>query len=169
MRHLWLIGMMGSGKSEVGRRVAELTGFPFVDLDERVVANRGQSISEIFAGEGEIAFRRLERDELRAAADEDPAVIATGGGVITGVGTSALMRASGTVLYLAAEPATLARRVGADSHRPLLTGGDRVDILTEILRLRAPLYEAAAHHTIDTENHTIDEVAGEAIGLWNRS
>lgn len=169
MRHLWLIGMMGSGKSEVGRRVAELTGSRFVDLDDRIVADRGQSISEVFAGEGEIAFRRFERTELRIAANEDPAVIATGGGVVTIVGIPAVMRETGTVLYLAAEPATLARRVEGESHRPLLTGGNQVDILTELLRLRAPLYEGAAHHVIDTESHTIDEVAGEAIELWNRS
>ena len=169
MQHLWLIGMMGSGKSEVGRRIAELTETRLIDLDERIVADQRRSISEIFASEGEMAFRRRERTALETAAHELPAVIATGGGVVTSDGIAAIMRETGTVVYLRAEPATLAGRIGAEPGRPLLAGGDRVEILSEILRHRAPLYEGAAHHMIETEGLTIDEIAGKAVGLWNRS
>jgi len=169
MQHLWLIGMMGSGKSEVGRRIAELTETPLIDLDERIVADQGRSISEIFASEGELAFRRREKMALENAAHEFPAVVATGGGVVTSDGNAALMREYGTVIYLMAEPATLALRIGEESGRPLLAGGGRVEILTEILRQRASLYEGAAHHMIETEGQSIDEIAGKAIGLWNES
>jgi shikimate kinase len=79
------------------------------------------------------------------------------------------MREAGTVIYLIAEPATLARRIGEEPGRPLLAGGGRVDTLSEILRRRAPLYEGAAHHMIETEGQTIDEIAGKVIELWNRS
>ncbi len=169
MQHLWLIGMMGSGKSEVGRRVAELTETRSIDLDERIVADQRRSIAEIFASDGETAFRRYERVALKTAARELPSVVATGGGVVTSIGNAAIMRETGTVIYLIAEPATLARRIVEEPGRPLLAGGDRVDILSEILRRRAPLYEGAAHHMIETEGQTIDEIAGKAIELWNRS
>jgi shikimate kinase len=169
MQHLWLIGMMGSGKSEVGRRVAELTETRLIDLDEQIVAGQRRSISEIFVTEGEMAFRQYERTALKTAAHELPAVVATGGGVITSSGNAAIMRDTGTVIYLIAEPATLAMRIGEEPGRPLLAGGDRVGILSETLRQRAPLYEGTAHHMIETEGQTIDEIAGKAIGLWNRS
>ena len=169
MQHLWLIGMMGSGKSEVGRRIAELTETRLIDLDERIVADQRRSISEIFASEGEMAFRQCERTALENAAHEFPAVVATGGGVVTSIGNAAIMRETGTVIYLKAEPATLVKRIGEEPGRPLLAGGDRVDILSEILRQRAPQYEGAAHHLIGTEGQTIDEIAGKAIELWNKS
>lgn len=169
MQHLWLIGMMGSGKSEVGRRIAELTETRLIDLDERIVADQRRSISEIFASDGEMAFRQCENTALKSAAHELRAVVATGGGVVTSSGNAALMRETGTVIYLMAEPATLARRIGEEHGRPLLAGGDRVEILSEILRQRAPLYEGAAHHLIETEGRTIDEIAGKAIALWNES
>ena len=169
MQHLWLIGMMGSGKSEVGRRIAELTEARLIDLDERIVADQRRSISEIFGSEGEMAFRRCESAALKSAAHEFPAVVATGGGVVTSDGNAAIMRETGTVIYLMAEPATLAMRIGEEPGRPFLAGGGRVEILSEILRRRAPLYEGAAHHMIETEGQTIDEIAGKAIELWNKS
>ena len=169
MRHLWLIGMMGSGKSHVGRRIAELSGLPFVDTDDRIVFESGRSISDMFDVDGEAEFRSVEETALRSAAAEPVAVIATGGGAVLSEVNVEVMRRSGTVIYLEADPSTLARRVGADESRPLLRAGDPLGAMTEILNRRGGLYRAAAHVTIQSDDRDLDEVAREAIAVWNES
>ena len=169
MAHLWLIGMMGSGKTVVGRRIAELTGRRFVDTDVRVVSETGRSISAMFEADGVASFREAEAAVLSSLAGEGDAVVATGGGVVLNDANSKLMRATGTVVYLAASPATLARRIGDEPGRPLLATADRLAVLTEILAARGELYDRACHEVIETDDLTPDQVAGEAIVRWNKS
>ena len=169
MRHLWLIGMMGSGKTRIGQRIAELTGLPFIDSDERIVLESGRSISELFDTDGEAPFRIMEETALRSAAAESAAVIATGGGVVLSDVNVEVMRRSGTVVYLAADPVTLADRVAADGSRPLLKGRDPLGAMTEILDRREALYRRAAHLTVHTDDRELDEVAREVIAVWNES
>ena len=169
MSHLWLIGMMGSGKTAVGRRVAGAAGSRFVDTDFRLVSDLGRSIPEIFEGEGESSFRDLESATLRAVASEQEAVVATGGGVVLSEENITLIRSSGTVVFLAASPTTLARRIGGDTGRPLIAAGDRVATLASILDDRWELYDRACHEVVETDDLTPDQVAREVVARWNRS
>lgn len=153
MQDLWLVGMMGSGKTTVGKQVARARGVPFVDVDLLVERRAGQPVGEIFRGGGEDAFRRMESAEMERLAEQatgiEGRVIATGGGGILDARSVGLMRGTGAVVWLDASPASLAGRVGHE--RPLLAGTELVDRLSEILDHRRRLYEAAAHFRIDAD------------------
>ncbi|MEX1009555.1 MAG: shikimate kinase [Acidimicrobiia bacterium] len=169
--HLVLVGLMGAGKTTVGKRCAELLGRPFVDTDELVVAAAGVPFEELWATEGEAGFRARERVAVAdAAASPAALVIAGGGGVVLDPDNRRVLRGSGFVVWLDAPPAVLASRLGGDDSRPLLVGGDRVTTLTRLGDTRAPAYEAAADVTVDTEGRTVDEVAAsvlEELHAWN--
>ncbi|MBI3975375.1 MAG: AAA family ATPase, partial [Armatimonadetes bacterium] len=121
MRNVVLIGMPGSGKSTVGRRVAEWLGWPLLDTDAMIAQRTGRSVEDLFARDGEEAFRRIERAVVRVAAATRPAVVATGGGVVLHPGNMAALRRHGLIVSLAAAPEALAARVGSDGGgRPLL-------------------------------------------------
>ena len=143
--------MRGSGKTAIGRLVAARRGLPFYDVDDAVERAAESTISEIFAVEGEEAFRELEAATLRQIADAEPGVIATGGGAVLRDDNVALMRQSGTVVLLRASPAELADRLAGSSDRPLLSGPRRADRLSELLASRVEAYTRAAHITIDTD------------------
>jgi shikimate kinase len=164
-RHLVLVGLMGAGKTTVGRRCADRLGRRFVDTDEIVEAERGTSVAEIFATEGEEAFRALERDAVAAAtASADPLVIACGGGAVMDAASRELLRASGTVVWLRADPATLSARVDRQpGTRPLLVGAPAAATLAELAAARADAYAAAAHAVVETDGRTQDEVADAVL------
>jgi shikimate kinase len=166
---LWLIGMMGAGKSAVGRRLARRTQARFCDLDHEVEQQAGVRISAIWEQEGEAGFRHREAAALRRVAQETNLIVATGGGVVTDVANVTLMRGSGTVVWLDARPATLARRVGTGSERPLLAGTDTVVRIFDLLNQRRSAYLTAAHYRVLTEGCTIDEVTDQVEELWNGS
>lgn len=173
MSHLVLVGLMGAGKSSVGRACAERLDRPFVDVDEAVAAVAGRPVPEIFATEGEAAFRVLERETLAdVSASPQPLVIACGGGAMGDAESRRRVRAAGCVVWLTADPATLAARVGGCTEavqRPLLAGGDPpVSTLERLATLRAPAYEAAAHVTVDTAGRTIAEVADRVLEEYAR-
>lgn len=158
---IWLVGMMGAGKSEVGARLAARLGRPFVDTDVEIERRTGLSIAEIFAKRGEPAFRQLEREAIERVANGAEAVVALGGGAIAQPDAARLLAARGTVVYLRARPATLAKRIGPRSARPLLAGLDaagRRRRLTALLSEREPHYESA-HIAVDTDGLDPDEVA----------
>lgn len=165
---LWLLGMMGSGKTAVGREVALLTGFPFVDLDAEVEQVAGMPIAAIFSSEGEAGFRRREREALLAVAGT-ASVVATGGGTVLDPRNVTTMRETGTTVWLAAGATVLAARVGDGRGRPLLSASDPAVRLEAILAERLPLYRQAAEHEVDTEGRGIDEVAREVRDLWTGS
>jgi shikimate kinase len=169
MPRLWLIGMMGAGKTEVGRLVAEQLGVTFVDTDAAVAAAAGVTIAELWDRDGEDAFRDLETSQLAAAAECEGVVVATGGGAVVRPENVAMLRSSGTVVWLDAPAAVLERRVAGEAGRPLLDGGDAGSRLAEISEERQDLYAAAAHHRIATETKSPEDVAGEVIARWNAS
>jgi shikimate kinase len=142
-----LIGMMGAGKSTVGRRLAKRLGLPFVDADDEIEAAAGLSIAEIFERYGEAHFRDGERRVLARLIEGPPRVIAAGGGAFIDPGTRALMLARCTAVWLDVDVETLAARVARRNHRPLLTGRDPLIRLRELAALRNPIY-AEAHIAI---------------------
>ena len=162
--NLWLIGMMGSGKTTVGRVVAARTGRPFRDVDLIVAERMGTSIPELWQREGEDTFRAIEAAIIEELTVEDGAVISTGGGAILREGNRNAMRRSGTVVWLQATAEVLASRVGGSLDRPVLGGGGATR-LNELLVERAEAYKAAAHHTVSTGGRTPGEVADE-VAAW---
>jgi shikimate kinase len=166
---LWLIGMMGSGKSRVGRTVAHRLAMPFVDTDAEVSRLTGCTIPELFEAVGEERFRDVEEGVVRSVATA-PGVVATGGGVVLRPANVAVMRASGTVVWLRAGVDTLAGRVRQGRGRPLLEGVTPVRArLEQLMQQRTELYAGAATHVLDTDGWEIEDVADEVVGLWQRS
>ena len=149
-RHLVLVGMMGAGKSTVGAACAQRLGRPLVDTDEIVATIAGAPVVEVFARDGEPAFRALEATAVAdACAAPTPSVIAMGGGAVLDAANRKHMRDAGFVVWLQASPEQLMKRVGDGSSRPLLRN-DPAGSLERLAAVRQPAYEAAAHATIDT-------------------
>ncbi|HMK99080.1 MAG TPA: shikimate kinase [Acidimicrobiales bacterium] len=164
---LVLVGMMGAGKSTVGRLLAERLGRVFVDVDDEIVRLAGGSVADIFDS-GERDFRDLERQCLRGALDADAdVVVAAGGGAVLDADNRARMRLAGTVVWLRATPATLSERVGDGSGRPLLENTDEggLAVLNRLSAERAALYEEVAHAVVDTDGLSTAEVADRVLAL----
>ena len=166
-RHLWLVGMMGSGKSSVGRLVAERIGIDFIDSDDVVTSRIGRPIVDYWTEHGEEAFRDQEAQALAWLALGPSRVIATGGGAVLRESNVALMRESGVVIWLQAEVVTLAERVGQSNRRPLLRDENPVAKLQVLLDERSDAYRRAAHGTIATDGLTLETVATRIEELWN--
>jgi shikimate kinase len=161
--HLLLVGMMGSGKTTVATLLGERTGRPVRDSDAEVERSTGRTVVEIFADEGEGAFREQERLVLeRALQEREPAVIAVAGGAVLDPRNRAAMHEGGTVVWLRAELATLAERVGDGRGRPLLAG-DAAAELARLSAVRAPLYAELADVTVDVDRATPEEVADSVL------
>ena len=164
-RHLVLVGLMGAGKTTVGKRCAEQLDRSFVDTDELVVDVAGIPFDELWAAEGESGFRARERIAVAdVAASPAPLVIACGGGAVLDPDNRRVLRASGFVVWLEADPVVLATRLVGDDSRPLLAGGDRVTTLTRLAALRAPAYEDAADVTVETDGRSVDDVVDRVLG-----
>ena len=164
---LWLIGMMSSGKTKVGRKLSRRSGLPLVDVDDEIVARAGMTIPEIFARHGEPAFRMMESEEVaRIAAHRQRLVVATGGGVILDGNSRRLMRETGMVVWLKPSISSLIAK-GKTRNRPLLLGhADLEARFTEIWEARKHLYREAAHFSIPMDGKTRNLVAEEVWRLW---
>ena len=167
--HIVLVGMMGSGKTTIGRLLAEALGRPFIDTDEQIQVTEGRSVRDIFATDGDAVFRTIETSVLRSVvSSRRPAVIAGGGGIVLAPDNRRMCRAGGTVIWLRAKPKTLVGRVGrGQPHRPLLDD-DPVGSLQRMWVTRAPMYTEAAHHVVDVDGRSIKEVLAAvraAIGV----
>jgi shikimate kinase len=163
---LWLVGMMGAGKSTVGPLVARRLGRGFVDLDEAVAAAAGRSIQAVFATEGEAGFRRREAAVLADAAGLE-VVVACGGGIVVDPANVALMRRTGRVAWLAAPAEVLEARVGDGAGRPL--AGEAGAEVAARLASREAAYAAAAHWRVEVAGRTPADVAEEVVRRWSES
>lgn len=157
---IFLIGMMGSGKSAVGRELAALKGWNFVDTDALIEKEQGLSIVEIFQTKGEPYFRQYESEMIAALCENQRSVISTGGGVVEFAANREVMWAAGRVVYLQAEIETLAVRLRGDTTRPLLMQDNPEQRLRELLAARKPYY-TLAHVTVQVEGKSPEEIAGE--------
>ncbi len=164
-----LIGMMGSGKTTVGRSLAAALRRPLVDSDAQVEARTGRTVREIFESDGEAAYRVLEREALvDALAQAEPSVVAAAGGVVLDPGNRAVLQEAGTVVWLRARPEVLARRVSAGrDHRPLL-GDDPLAALRRLDAERRPLYEEVADLVIDVDDLSTRQVVTAVVELVDR-
>lgn len=167
-RHIVLVGMMASGKTTVGRLLAERLGRPFIDSDEQVEARTGHTVRELFALHGEPYFRERETEALvDALAVPEPTVIAAAGGVVLAeLNRKALRSDRAYVVWLRAEPKLLRERIGNEpGHRPLLDD-DPDAALVRLTERRTPLYAEVADHVVDVASLSADAVADEIIGVF---
>lgn len=148
-RTVALVGLMGVGKSSIGRRLATALGLPFRDADEEIERAAGRSIPDIFSEFGEAEFRSGERRVIARLLDEPTHVLATGGGAFVDAQTRELLRERALVVWLKADLPTLARRVSRKDSRPLLRGRDPLEVLTSQAEARYPAY-GAAHLSVET-------------------
>lgn len=163
-RHILLVGLSGSGKTTIGQRVAADLGTQFVDVDSVIVRQVQMPLSRVIGERGEIAFRELERQAVRTALGEAPAVLAPGGGWAAQPGQIEVARTSALIVYLKAMAITVVKRLGADGSRPLLAGDNLLDRVREQLVARESFY-ARADHAITTDGRTVEAVAADVVAL----
>jgi shikimate kinase len=149
--HVLLIGMMGTGKTSMGRRLADRLGYPFVDSDAEVVRQAQMPVTDYFATFGEPAFRNLESTVIKElCARTDSHVIAFGGGAVIAEANRSVIRSAGIVVWLRATPETIIHRVGDARSRPLLQA-DPEGMVRHIDAIRRPIYAATADLTVDVD------------------
>ena len=162
-----LVGMMGAGKTTTGHLLAERLGWAYRDSDADVEAATGLTVPELFARDGEAAFRRAEATVLaEACADPSPSIVSVAGGAVLSEDNRRLIASSGVVVWLRARPETLAARVGDGVGRPLL-GDDPAEAVVRLDAVRAPLYAELADVVLNVDELTAVTVADRIISAWD--
>ena len=161
-RSVVLIGLMGAGKTAVGRRLANRLDLPFIDADGEIEVAAGASISEIFAEHGEAYFRQGERKVIARLLENGPQVLATGGGAYMNPDTRANIKAHGLSVWLKADIKVLMKRVGRRDNRPLLAAGDPEKVMKKLMEERYPIY-AEADVTVESRDVPHDVIVGAVI------
>ena len=168
-RSIVLVGLMGSGKSTIGRRLAQRLGMAFADADDEIERAAGMTISDIFAKFGEAHFRDGERRVIARLLAGKPHVLATGGGAFVNEETRALILNDSLCIWLDADIPTLVERTARRGHRPLLKGRDAGAVLRELAEVRNPIY-AQAHIRVSSASspheHTVRAIM-EELSQWN--
>jgi shikimate kinase len=166
--NIFLVGMMGSGKTTLGRALAQRLHVPFTDTDRVLVERTGVPVATIFEIEGEPGFRKRESAVLAELARGEEQVIATGGGSVLAAENRALMRSSGTVIYLRARIEHLWERTRHDTSRPLLATADPRATLEGLLEARDPLYREVAHIVVDTGSQSAGTLVARVVAALRR-
>jgi shikimate kinase len=156
--NIFLIGPMGSGKTAVGKHLARLLDYPFLDSDHEIERRTGADIPLIFEREGEAGFRHREREVIAELSARQHIVLATGGGAVLDAATREDLRSRGWVVYLETSVTQQAERAGRTRHRPLLQGADPAQRLGELLRVREPLYREIADLVVSTDQRRVPAV-----------
>ena len=157
--NIYLVGLMGAGKTSVGKLLARRLGKTFYDCDQEIERSTGVRIPVIFEIEGEAGFRARERKMLAELVERSDAVLATGGGVVLAEQNRKLLKEHGVVVYLCASPQDLWRRTRHDRNRPLLQTSDPLSKLAELYKIRDPLYRDIADLVVDTGNQSVSALA----------
>lgn len=161
---IYLVGFMGTGKTTVGRLLAQRMARPFVDLDAEIEARAGKPISAIFREDGEPRFRAMEREAVQAAAARPGIVAAAGGGAVLDHRNTADLLRAGLLVCLLARPEVVLARVRGESHRPLLEQGDKERRILDLLEQRMPIYRALPCR-IDTSDLSPADVVERILSI----
>ena len=164
-RPIFLVGMMGVGKTTIGRQLASALGREFIDLDHAIEARCGVRVATIFDIEGEAGFRRRETATLDEYTRQPGLVLATGGGAVLAEANRRMLTERGCVVYLRASADELYRRVARDRNRPLLRAADPRQRIVDLLAQREPIYESVAEVTLDTADQPIAQVLRNLLPL----
>ena len=162
-RTVALVGLMGAGKSAIGKRLALRLGLPFVDADDEIERAAGCSIAEFFERYGESEFRAGERRVIARLLDRPPLVLSTGGGAYMHPETRAVLRAKAVTVWLRAELDVLFERVRRRGHRPLLRQGNPREVLARLIEQRHPIY-AEADIVVDSTAQPADRTTDQVVG-----
>jgi shikimate kinase len=162
--NIFLVGMMGAGKTTIGRSLARHLGKTFRDTDHEIEARTGVRVAVIFEIEGEAGFRRREAEMVAMLAALDDLVLATGGGVILDPRNRELLRSRGCVVYLHAPPQELWQRTRHDKNRPLLRTEDPRARIEELYAIRDPLYRQTADVVVDTGSQSVNTLVKDLLG-----
>lgn len=162
-RHIILVGPMGSGKTTIGRLLAEELALPFKDIDHLVEEKTGASVSWIFDKEGEAGFRKREHQVLKEALQDSPAVIATGGGIVMNLENRQMLKRCNNVVFLYAPVDLQLKRTKKDKSRPLLQNDDPKKVLTELMAIREPWYKEIADVTVETGKQAPKDIVERII------
>ncbi|MDD4908233.1 MAG: shikimate kinase [Candidatus Omnitrophica bacterium] len=162
MGNIYLVGFMGTGKSAVGRQLAEKKEWQFIDLDNLIEMKQRMTIADIFAKAGEAHFRRIEKKTLAEVSSEDNFVFACGGGIVLDKENVRIMKSTGKVVCLDATADVILKRTRGTVHRPLLNVEDPRQRIDTLLKFRAPFY-AQADHTVDTSKLSIAQVTDKIL------
>ena len=165
MRNIVLVGFMGTGKTSVGKRLAERLEMPMIDTDDIITEGSGMDIPDIFARYGEAHFRDLESAAVCKAANLEGHVISTGGGVVLRESNLDVLKRNGVVFCLTATPEEIWRRVGSETHRPLLQGPNPLEKIEQMLIDRRPFY-AHANHQIPTTGLSVTAVTDKIVEIF---
>ncbi|MFM9970662.1 MAG: shikimate kinase [Burkholderiales bacterium] len=166
MKHssnIFLVGLMGAGKTTVGRSLAKRLEKSFVDTDLEIEERTGVRVSVIFEIEGEVGFRKRESEALARLVSLENMVLATGGGAILNATNREFLAARGCVVYLHARPSDLAKRLGHDKTRPLLQGIDPQQRLEALYAIRDPLYREVADLVVDTGRQSVSTMLAQLL------
>ncbi len=166
---IFLVGPMGSGKTAVGKQIARLLRFPFIDSDREIETRTGADIALIFEREGEAGFRKREREAIAELTARTGVVLATGGGAVLDARNRRLLAERGWVVYLDTSVAQQVERAGRSNHRPLLTGADPRQRLEELMRIREPLYREIADFIATTTRKRVSPVAERIVQAYRAS
>ena len=164
-RPLVLVGMMGAGKTTVGRRLATRLGWRFLDSDEEIEKAAQMTIPEIFAQRGEPEFRTGETRVIQRLLKETDLVLATGGGAVLSPANRHMLKERGLVVYLRARPSDLYARTRHDRNRPLLQTDDPLGTIERLLAVRDPLYREVAHLTVDTGQMPVHHLVNRIVPM----
>lgn len=162
-RQIYLIGFMGSGKSTVSRILSGRLKVPCVEMDEELERQAGKRITEIFREDGEACFRAMESRLLESLGESPPCVVSCGGGAVLREENVRAMKSGGVVVLLSASAATIYERVKNSRTRPVLNGHMNTEYIEALMREREPFYRAASDLTVETDEKTVEEIAGEII------
>ncbi|MEI8350256.1 MAG: shikimate kinase [Candidatus Omnitrophota bacterium] len=167
MKNIYLVGFMGTGKTTVGKLLANKLHKKFVELDELIEKKEHKKIADIFSESGEKRFRQIESELLKNLSLKTALVVSCGGGLICNDDNARILKNTGIVFNLSASSETIYNRTKNFTHRPLLNVKDPLAHIKTLLRKRKPYY-ARAHYTIDTEQKTPEEVANAIVAILSK-
>lgn len=163
MKNLFLIGFMGCGKSTVASHLLKEYGMDIIEMDQELVERVGMTIPEMFETYGEEYFRNEETKLLTECGQKSNIVVSCGGGAVLRKQNMNIMKSSGFVVWLTANPSTILERVGKDENRPLLKGNKNISSVQKMLEKRIPCYEKAADILVETDGRTVEDICKEII------
>lgn len=164
MKNIYLVGFMGTGKTTVGKILANKLSRKFVEMDQIIEQQQGKKITDIFVKEGEEHFRKLEKDLLKELSVQSDLVVSCGGGLVCDQENLKILKNTGQAFSLFASPEVIFERVKHTKQRPLLNGEDPLSIIRQLLRRRKDFYQNAGTR-VDTDNYSAQEVAEYILGL----